>query len=93
LTLTLTSQTLTLTKNSNMTFLLVEITKRCARLGRTRMSKKYAKCFTLGTRTNGLGFVAAAKPDCNCNWCYKELDNELLIYLSAVRLSEDSVGP
>jgi MoaA/NifB/PqqE/SkfB family radical SAM enzyme len=43
------------------------------------MSKKYAKRFTIGARTNGLGFVVAAKPDCNCNcnWCYNELDNEL----------------
>jgi hypothetical protein len=43
------------------------------------MSKKYAKNFTLGARTNGLWFIATANPNrnCNCNWFYNELENEL----------------
>jgi hypothetical protein len=66
-----------LTKNLNLTFFVDEGTQRCGRLGNTRISNKYAKKFTICSRTNGLGFVVAVKPDCNCNWCYNELENEL----------------
>jgi hypothetical protein len=58
------------------------------------MSKKYAKRFTLGARTNGLGFVAAAKlATATAIGAITSLTMNFPIYLLVVRLSEDSVGP